>query len=158
MYNNWAEIYIGKSGASSCRAYFRFTSVNIPQGATIVSAILQLTAYASDSNTTCAMRIKCEDSDNPTAPEYPSDLTGRSLTDAYADWTVDAWTDGTVYDTPDFDAAVKEVVDRVGWASGNALTVHLLDNGSSNSAARKISSYDYSSGAEKAKLTVVYTL
>jgi len=132
--------------------------VNIPQGATIVSAKVQLTAYASNSGTTCLMRIKCEDADNATAPEYASDLTGRSLTDAYTDWTVDAWTDGTAYDTPDFDTAVKEVVDRAWWVSGNALTVHLLDNGSSTDALRKISSYDYSSGAEKAKLTVVYTL
>ncbi len=104
----------------------RFPSITIPQGATIDSANIQFQANGTDSSNV-TVRIACEDSDDaPALTTTTSDLSDKTETTANTSWTPDSWTSGdklAAQLTPDFKASVQEVVDRVGWASGNALVV-----------------------------------
>ena len=149
--------FIGNFSGTAYRNFFRFLNVTIPQGATIISAILRFECgYDNGPNTVCSQRIRLEDSDN--AAQIGStlaDLTGRTLTSGYVDWTVPAWTNGVKYDTEDFTAVLQAVVNRAGWASGNALQVHLLDNGSSSNAYRYAQNYD-SFASRAAELRISY--
>ena len=55
--------------------------------------------------------------------------------------------------TPDFAAAVQEVVQRGGWVSGNDLVVMLYNR---STAAFRVNTYD-GGGADYATLNVTYT-
>lgn len=139
FYNSWAYAYIAKVSSTAYRSFFRFSSVTIPAGATIISAKIKLRASESSSGTPCNVNIYMEDADDPSAPSSASDLTSRPLTSAVA-WTgVPAFTSGTWYDSPDLTSIVQDIIDRAGWASGNHMTVHIVDNSSGNSTYRGIS-------------------
>lgn len=154
------SIYLGNYSGNVYRSWYRFQNVTIPQGATILSAKLQFQARVSsyNANEDCNVRIYFEDADNPAAPSDLSNLTGRTLTTEYVDWTdIGAWSDDTWYDSPDLTDALQEVVDRGGFASGNAVIAHVLDNSSTSYAARRV--WDRVSGAAyPAKLIVQYSI
>jgi hypothetical protein len=44
---------------------------------------------------------------------------------------IGTWSEDSTYATPDLSAVTQEIVDRGGWASGNALVNYSEDNGSS---------------------------
>lgn len=150
--------FVGDTAGTEYVTGLRFTGVTIPQGATIDSAILTLKAYQSIATTTVNCKIYCIDADNydgfsDNAGDRPNDAT---RTTAYAEWTPGAWTANTSYDTSDFSDAVQEVVDRVGWESGNALSVVLDGEGSGVNARRNFDAYNLGEGTA-ALLTINYT-
>ena len=154
--SNLAYFVIGHFDDASQQAFCRFTNVTIPKGATIVSAKVSLQAYSDYSATTCNVTVACEAADNPAAPTTKADLYGRSRTTGTAWSSISSWTNNSVYDTPDIAADVQEVVDRAGWASGQAMQVFFDDNSSSAAAFRAGDSYDGSS-TTCALLTVEYS-
>src|SRR5574343_217966 len=147
---------MGNSGGTAMRSFFRFTAVTIAVGSVSNSAKIQLRAYASYSSTTCNLNINFEAADNPAAPTTEGDLTGRSLGSTVAGNGVGSWTGGTFYDSPDLTEELQEVIDRAGWASGNAVQVHVRNNSSSTNAFRNASTYNQNS-TDGAKLVVTYT-
>lgn len=148
-------IFFGHSGASSLRSFHRFTNVTIPAGATITAAKLQFRC-AYERSGTCNVKAHFEAADNPGAPTTYSDLTSRSLTTGTAWNSVELWTVNNWYDSVDIKSELQEVIDRAGWSSGNAVTVHVVDNSSSSGAQRQSYSYN-NSAASAAKLVVTYT-
>jgi len=120
----------------------RFTTIPIAKDTTILSAKLQLRAYASVSAATCNVKIHLEAADNPSAPTSNSDVNGRSLTTGTVWNNVEAMTSGTWYDSVDITSEIQEVVNRAEWSSNNAMIVYIKDNGSSTNAYRFISSYE----------------
>lgn len=148
------------SGTTASTAYIaglRFTNVTIPAGATINSASLQLFMFASDDDILCD--IYCEDADNPGT--FSGSATGpssRTLTAAATAWdatnvsgSTDAWVTA-----PDISAAVQEVVDRAGWASGNALVVLLKGRVSATVRSSRTHTWDYDT-TKAPKLDIVYS-
>ena len=108
----------------------RFTSVTIGQGDTITSAVFSLKADSTYSASPNVVKIyvSAQDSDNAAALTTTSgdlNASGRPRTTATTVGVVTSITGGNWYDF-DITAAVQEVVDRAGWASGNALVV-LID-------------------------------
>lgn len=103
----------------------RFTDVTIPQGATILSAVVRFRAEDTDGGTAGTAQIYCQDTDDAAAfSSSANDISSRTLTTATTTWTeIPSWSRRSSYDTADFTAAVQEVVDRPGWSSGNALAV-----------------------------------
>lgn len=136
--NSTLQHYIGKQNAASMRTFFRFLGVTIPSGSTITAAKLTVRCYAARSGNTVNLKVHCEAADNPSAPSDGSDLIGRSLTTGTAWDAVEAMAFGVYYDTVDFTSDLQEVIDRGGWASGQAVTVHILDNGSTYNDHRVI--------------------
>lgn len=112
-------------------AAVRFTGVTIPQAATINSADFSWRATATYSAGASVIKLKvclqAADNAGALATSGSTDLDGatRAGTTADADWTVTSVTGGTRY-TVSLTAAVQEVINRAGWASGNAVVV-LID-------------------------------
>lgn len=123
----------------------RFVNVQIPQGATIISARLQFEADEVRTTTTCDLEIFCEDADNAVtfvdgAANF--NVSGRPKTSASTLWTnVPGWTSvqdrGPAQLSPNFASSVQEVVDRGGWVAGNALVALVAHDQASGSYERR---------------------
>jgi hypothetical protein len=140
-------------------AGFRFDGVAVPQGATIVSASIQFTA----GNTTTGdhnITVQAEDADDPgTFTTDASNISGRTLTTASVSWTQTGgvWTAGNrtaLQKTNDLATVVQEIVDRVGWATGQAMVFVLAR--ASGTVNRSLRAYDNDPG-DAATLAIVYT-
>jgi len=108
---------------------FRFEGVEIPQGAVIDSAVLDVICQEASSSE-FGVSVYAEDTDDSSV--LSGNTWERVRTSAVVDWTVgssETWSLNESYSSPDLAEVVQEVVDRDGWVSGNALTV-LVDQGS----------------------------
>ena len=121
------------SGGSPTTAALRFTGVQIPNGATITSAEVQFTADETGTNATNLV-VRAERADN-SAPIATTafNISSRPRTAASVAWPVPTWLTvgaaGPGQRTPNLAAVLQEVVDRPGWALGNALTVIFTGTG-----------------------------
>ena len=131
----------------------RFTGLALPPGAAIVDARLQFTADESQSGAT-TLDIAAHAADHAAAfTTNAQNLSSRPLTSASVPWSPAAWTAaaaGPAQQSPNLAALVQEIVDRPGWASGNALA--FLIEGSGH---RTADAFDKSGGAP-ARHTVRY--
>jgi hypothetical protein len=138
-----------------------FQNVTIPQGAVINSAYLILTCSNAQSGTVCNTEISAEDTDNATAFSTASDFDTRyaSRTTAQVNWDgLGAWTANTEYTSPDIKSVIQEIVDRPGWASGNAIAIFWEDFDNESSGAGRRDAYSYDGSTSKApKLQINYT-
>ena len=155
--SNSIALIIGNYSAKSQTLFARFPSVNIPQGSTIDSAFVKLTAYGTNSDTIIDVNIYFNDIDNAIAPTDETEADALALTTNLSNWIPGGWTDGVQYDSPSLVSVLQEVIDRGGWSSGNALQVVIKDNGSSSNVYRFPSAIDHSSGTEKAELHVTWS-
>lgn len=149
---------IGYPGLVTRNIGLRFTNVTIQQGATINSAKIRFNAYGTESITNMKILIQGIDEDNTSefvaSPE--SSARTRTKTTAHVHWegTI-SYTDGGNLDTPDITDIVKEIVDRSGWSSGNAMAFFVSDNGSSS--GKYISVNEYGDGSSlSAQLIIDY--
>jgi hypothetical protein len=110
----------------------RFTNIAIPRGATITRAYVQFEAKESQSEAT-SLRIQAQAADNAaTFAATTGNVSSRSRTAAAVSWAPAPWAAGELganQRTPDLSAVVQEVVNRAGWASGNALALVVTGTG-----------------------------
>jgi len=139
----------------------RFTNITIPKGATITVTYLTFTSAANRSNTIVKSKIRGEDADNAAAFSDYADYDSRPRTTAVVNWDdIPAWTVDVECDSPDFTSVIQEIIDRAGWASGNALVIFWddHDNRSTNSNYTNRHAYSYDDTPAKApKLHIEYT-
>lgn len=154
--NNGNTGNMGELAGGSWRCFFRFQNVTIPKDATIDSAKIRFWATNASTSTVCNLYVHIEAADDPSAPTTAADLVGRSLGAAVTWNAVAGWTSGTWNDSPSIVTALQTHVERAGWASGNDLTIHVLDNGSDSNAFRNPAMRDYGT-AYSAELVVSYT-
>jgi outer membrane protein assembly factor BamB len=139
----------------------RFTSINVPQGAIASNCCLSFRADATTPSAGSALRsiIRGQAADNPGTFTSQSDFEGRfginggtdQTTNAFVYWNnLPAWSQGIWYKTPDISSIVQEIVNRAGWASGNAMVFTWNDwaNQSANSNWYKTDTYDGGYGAK----------
>lgn len=128
----------------------RFTGVTIPPGATIDTATLQC-YFSSTKNDNVQANVYGQAHDNAgTFTTTAYDISSRAKTTAYVWWSNTS--SGVGWEvSPDIKTAVQEIVDRAGWASGNALVL-LLTGG----ATTLPYTYDQSA-AYGWKLDIAYT-
>lgn len=115
---------------------YRFTSIAIAQGTTISSAILTLGASLGNQNGTPALTVACQDVDNASAPasgNCPGNTGGGTWISTTAST---AWDGSTL--TVDVTTSVQEVLNRVGWASGQAINIGLRASAATPSNNRTI--------------------
>lgn len=131
---------------------WRFTGINVPKGATITAAYMQLCpqyTYPAGGSYT----IQGEASDNAAAfADSANNISSRSKTSASAAWAPGAWTQFVYVNTPDLKSIVQEIVNRSGWVSGNSMVFIAPYNGSTD---KKLCSYEYNS-SRAAKLHIEY--
>jgi hypothetical protein len=114
--------------------------VSLPRYQVIVQATLWAYATVTRSDTPRNL-VGCEDADNPSAPTTWADLDSRVMTTGQNNFIFPPFTIGELH-SYDVTAAVQEVLDRPGWASGNTLAVMFHENGSSVGEFRKLASFE----------------
>lgn len=127
---------------------YRFLGVPAVNGATMMYVFIQFAA-AGGGGAPAVLRIQAQAADNAGAfTSATNDISNRTLTTAYVDWSPGAWEGGqsdAATRTPDLSAVMQEVVNRAGWASGNAVVfvVSLSPaNTGTEAPSRKAASYE----------------
>jgi len=102
---------------------FRFLNVNIPPGSTILSAALKICAKLTNTGATTDLLIEGDDEDDPATFSTYDDWNTRPRTTENVTWDLPTFTAETWYTSIDFKAIIQEIINRPGWASGNALAL-----------------------------------
>ena len=135
---------------------YRFTGVTIAGGSTIDTATVTLKAQAP-LGTVWLTKLRAHAHDNsPTFTTTDGDVDARAATTAGTDWDPPAWVDNTSYTSPSIVAVIQEIIDRAGWASGNALSILHRNDGSADLSIIIFDSYD-ALPADAPKLDITYT-
>ena len=111
----------------------RFTDIAVPPGATIIRAHIQFEADATQSEPTNLL-LQGQAADNPaTFTNVDRNVSGRPRTAESAGWSPPPWTvvgeAGPDQRTSDLAVVIQEIVDRPGWASGNAIAIIITGTG-----------------------------
>ena len=131
---------------------FRWANVTVPQGATIVSATASFYVTSTTNDTPNGTTVGMEAADNAgTFTTGANNITNRTRTST-VDWNgADI---GSGWQTVDVTSLVQAVVNRAGWASGNAMAALLYGVTGANVT---ITTYD-GTPANAAKLDIEYTV
>jgi hypothetical protein len=108
----------------------RFPGINIPQGVTITSATLRLTARPSPgTGNDCDAYVYAEDQDNPGQFSDYTDYNTRraSYTTKLNAGPLASWTGLETQDI-NVTSSVQAIINRVGWSSGNAIVLWFEDH------------------------------
>jgi len=140
------------AGYGIAKTWIPFT-VTLPAGIVITTATIKW--YASQSRAdSIAVKIGCEDADNPSKPATWAALNGRVMTTAFLAASISDYTAGNQYSYT-ITSAVQEVLSRAGWASGNTLAVLIHNNGTSDDLRQQFAAYEHATYAQ-ASLEIVY--
>ncbi len=119
----------------------RFPNVTIPQGATIKGVSLQVLASGTNSDS-MVIRIRGEKVVDAGVFTDWDNFVARTRTDAYYDWTPPAFTADTSYEITGFESVIQEIVNLVGWVSGNPIELFFKWQSGSADCRRSFRSYD----------------
>lgn len=157
IWRTYSYIRMGESGGVTFNAYMRFPNITIPKGATITSAVVRFISYENQSPSGAKAKCYFNNVDDAVAPTTGAEVEALALTTA-VDWGVTTqWTTGSTYNTPSLTALLQSIIDRSGWASGQAMMVVIRDDGSALGALRAARSWKYSGDENKPTLIVTYT-
>jgi hypothetical protein len=111
----------------------RFPDVTVSPGATITTAYVQFVSNGVQSDPT-SLLIQGEAADNPdTFAVHLYEISGRPRTAASAPWTPPPWSvmgeAGSSERSTDLAPLIQEIINRPGWASGNAIVLIITGNG-----------------------------
>ncbi len=151
----------GTAASSPDRAYgVRFLTVTIPQGATITSAALTVSKRGTQFNDVRGTWFG-QAADNAATFAAAEDMTARAQTSASVACSENInRTDATYYSFPvgaSFVAIVQEIVNRAGWASGNAMVLVFIGDNATSFTSTDVNSYDNSTSLA-AKLDIDYAI
>jgi len=155
---SFAEARSNASDSLRKNAGVRFLDATIPIGATIDAATLQpyLFSTSYDDVDVTLVGDDVDDAATFSSGDTPLDRIGGSATTASATWSATGL--GTGYATsPEIKTIVQEIVDRAGWASGNAICL-LLDAATGTNRRLRMRTYDNGISGEYPKLDVTYTV
>ncbi|MFH2048881.1 MAG: carboxypeptidase-like regulatory domain-containing protein [bacterium] len=137
VYDSTADWFVPRGNQT---VGLRFVNVDIPKNATITNAYLEFSAYGSDSGTT-NLKITVQAADDPpTFSTSSNNISSRIGTNPIeVNWnSVESWTDGTSYKSPEIKFLVQSLVNRSGWIEGNAMV--FIITGTGKRASRSIDS------------------
>ncbi len=111
----------------------RFTSVNIPKGATITNAYLQFKVDETSSTTT-KLSIQGEARSNaPAFTKTARNVSSRLKTSKIVSWIPISWlklgATGADQRTPNLAPIVQEIVNQSGWTTGNSMVLIITGSG-----------------------------
>ncbi|MGH7774639.1 MAG: hypothetical protein ACREQA_20640 [Candidatus Binatia bacterium] len=155
--------YDGAGARTSDNFYARFVNIPIAQGTTISDAYMTFEPSVTGSSTTVNVRISAIASDNAVSPGNFTEAQGNPRTTAFTDWNnVPTFTANTDINSISFTNVIQEIINRPGWASGNAIVIYIEDNGSTAAVGnlRTFRTFDTSTttataGGNTVKLTIV---
>lgn len=132
----------------------RFANVPVAKGATITNAYIQFAADESHTGVTNLI-LHGQASDNSVTFDSVNKVSTRPKTTATVTWNnIPEWVadavPGTAERTPELKTIVQEIVNRSGWATGNAMTFFVTGTG------KRVADSREGSPARAAKLVLVY--
>ena len=111
----------------------RFAGVDVPAGATVISAYIQFQVDEDTSEPTSLLIQGEASSDATTFAASAFDISSRTPTQASVSWLPPPWAvrgeAGPDQRTPDLAPVIQEIVDLPGWSSGKALVVIISGTG-----------------------------
>ncbi|MFP5348668.1 MAG: VWA domain-containing protein [Gammaproteobacteria bacterium] len=133
----------GSSPRKSQAVGIRFQKLRVPQGATITSARIEFEVDTTNTSST-SLTIKGEAADNTTTfTGTNSNISSRPTTTASVTWSsVPNLAVNQKLVSPDIKTIVQEIVNRPGWANGNAVSFVITGTGTKN-----VESFDTEPGA-----------
>jgi type IV pilus assembly protein PilY1 len=153
-YGSNTDLDIGRDISAtyeSMHVGLRFQNIDVEPGAVIQEAYLTFTTYADYSSANEAdidIAIHGESSDNAatfTSAYY--DISSRTKTSQSVTWTIPEWdTPDVEHQTPDLAGVVQEIVNRSGWAPGNAMAFVLSNPAGNPASGRRAYGYEGSPG------------
>ena len=156
FYLNNTNVWLG-TGVNATQSYtgFRFRSVQIPPGAIIQKAQLQVKS-AQNQWISMGFLMFGEAADNSLVFNSSNRLSTRPLTGSFVSHSSDSsWNVNTWYTLEDIKTVVQEVVGRPGWTAGNNFSIIL--KGTGGPWGRKSVKARNSGAANGAKLVIEYT-
>jgi len=128
-----SDLELIADGSTPQTVGMRFRGLTVPQGSAITNAWLQF-QVDEVSTEAASLSFRAQAADNPpTFTTGADDLTGRPVGAASVAWAPPSWPTidvaGDEQRTPSLAALVQEVVNRPGWASGNALVLIVTGSG-----------------------------
>ena len=154
---NYVGFWAGSS-ATPATSYsgLRFNSINIPRGAVITSARIEVYSVNQSQWTQIAFLIAGDAVDNSATFSASSKPSQRPLTtvrinhNTNTNWAINTW-----YVLQDVTPIVQEIVSRSGWQSGNSLAFILRGMGAA--WGRKYAWAYEANPANAARLVITYT-
>jgi hypothetical protein len=132
---------------------FRFPGVTIPNMSVITSAVLTL-YFTNSAKDDPDHDIYGEADDDAAAFQaITDDISSRQITTATVNWESSNLGAPGSFVSPDITSVVQEIVNRAGWASGNALAI--LISGSAPGSDMQVEHFDHAS-SNTPKLTVTW--
>lgn len=131
---NDTSLPLGTYDGNAIYTGFRFTNLQIPRNATVLSAYLEFTASANNSGSS-NLTIKVQDSNNAGALCTGGTGCTRLRSRTYWETTTVAWnnvpafTSGMVYRSPDIASLVQRIVNKGTWNPGNAMLFAINGSG-----------------------------
>lgn len=112
------------------RGFLRW-SLDIPYGATILSAVINVTCSACTGTFTSNISLFNFDD----CPSFTTNPFSWSVTSDHVSWYIDEWTNNYVYTSPDISTIVQAFINRAGYSSGNHIGLR-LDEGDAGTTER----------------------
>jgi len=135
----------------------RFQSIAIPQGATITNAYLRVVPSGTAEDEPLVTIAGFDEDNTATFSTTASDITNRTITTATVSWDSAnlSATGSSYHNSPALTTIVQEIVDRGGWASGNAMGFR-IQGGATSTRDLTIESFE-NTGANPPLLVIEYT-
>ena len=146
----------------------RFAGVTLPQGTSVNGAFIDLTRQGRSFGaiTTTIVGQAVDDAAPLTGfGTITPDISSRTPTNAAVDWNVQNFSGGNPFSSPDIQTIVQEIVDRPGWASGQAMFFRFQDGagsafnntkrGASGARFRNFKARESGNGTRGPKLRVI---
>ena len=135
-----SDLELVADGSTVQTVGLRFPGVTVPNGATVTGAYVQF-QVDEVSTGAASLMVQAQATDNAaTFTTATRNVSTRARTTASVPWSPPGWSTvgarGTAQQTPDLRTLIQEVVNRTGWASGNALAFIVTGSGRRTAEAR----------------------
>jgi len=124
------NLFIGEASGYKSVGGFRFPSLNVPRGAKITSAYIEMTSSDDTTNTADFVIVGEYAGDANPFTSAASDISGRAPTIAQVSWTPEDWIKDERHRTADIASIVEEIAARADWCGGNAIALGISGTGS----------------------------
>lgn len=154
-FSSSTAVTAGDAGAADdTNAWYRFPNITIANAATIDVAHITQTRVAGGSGTVLT-NIFAVAEDDHVAPTTGGEWdTDHGIHTSGITWDF-AQSDTGIHNTPSIVTPIQAIINRGGWATGQAIGIHIDDDGSANSVRQE---WDDAEGTTAASLHIEYTV
>jgi hypothetical protein len=128
-----SDLELVDDGSNNQTVGLRFTALNVPKGSSVTNAFIQFQVDQASTGG-ASLTVHGQAADNPgTFTPTNGDMNARARTAASVGWVPATWPTvgarGPDQRTPNLATIVQQLVNRPGWASGNAMVFLVTGSG-----------------------------